>query len=54
VELCISTAMSSRDSSLSFEYNIIVRVYIIYCDIGYSVSIFYTVCVETCSWAHIL
>jgi hypothetical protein len=34
--------------------NIIVRVYIIYCDIGYSVSIFYTVCVETCSWAHIL
>jgi hypothetical protein len=27
---------------------------IIYCDIGYSVSIFCMVCVETCSWAHIL
>jgi hypothetical protein len=34
--------------------NITVRVYIIYYDIGYSVSIFYTVCVKTCFWQHIV
>jgi hypothetical protein len=44
---CLSTAMSSRDSSWSFENNIIVRVHIIYCDIGCYVSILCIVCVKT-------
>jgi predicted ABC-type exoprotein transport system permease subunit len=38
----------------SFVKHIFHVINIIYCEIGYSVSIFYMVCVETCSLSHII